>query len=356
MKNLLFVAPGIGYGGAEKNFIGIANYAAEHGCRVFLLIEEDGQVLRPINSSIVLIRAKINHSANQLVKYYQAITAVKRAIKISNADIVISFIELWRSACIIATRFSKVKCLVSERADPYTRKGRFNKVIFTIFGLAEGHVFQTEQAKRFFSKRVQNNSIVIPNPVFGEDILKKYDGHKKNVIVNIARLDIKQKRQDVLIRAFDIIKDTIPDYSLYLYGDGPDRDVLEKLVMHLKLEDRVILRGVTRDVYNSLGEAKLMVLTSDYEGIPNAIIESMCVGVPVVSTKCSPGGAEFLIQNMVNGILVECGDEKEIAREIVHLLSDSFLYKKIVQNGLLIKEKLDYEEIMKKWIDYIYRL
>lgn len=353
MKKLLFVAPAIGYGGAEKNFIGIANYAVEHGYCVYLLIEEDGKILRPISPDIVIYRAKIDHSANQLVKYCQAITAIRRSIKKSNADVVISFIELWRSACILATRLSRVKCLVSERSDPYTRNGRFNNIIFSIFGLAEGHVFQTEQARQFFPKSVQRKSVVIPNPVFSEDVLDKYDGNKKNIIVNIARLDVKQKRQDLLIRAFNLIKEEIPEYSLYLYGDGPDKALLEKLIKSLKLENRVFLKGLTRDIYTSLGEAKLMVLTSDYEGIPNAIIESMCVGVPVISTKCSPGGAEFLIQNKVNGVLVERGAEIELAKEISHLLSNPLLYQKIIKNGFLIKEKLNYEEIMEKWVNYI---
>lgn len=353
MKNILFVAPAIGYGGAEKNFIGIANYAAEHGYSVNLLIEENGQILRKINKNIRVYRAKINHSSNLAIKYCQAIYAIKKTIRECDADVVISFIELWRSACVLATRFTRVKCIVSERADPYTRNGRFNKVIFSIFSLAEGHVFQTTQAKEFFSKSVQRNSVVIPNPVFQEDALEKYNGEKKNIIVNIARLEIKQKRQDVLIKAFNEIKSAIPDYSLYLYGDGPDKELLESMIEEYGLRNRVFLKGVTRDVYTSLGEAKLMVLSSDYEGIPNAIIESMCVGVPVVSTKCSPGGAEFLINDMENGVLVERGDYHAVASAIIKVLSNNELYERFVNNGFGIKQKLDYQEIMNKWMEYI---
>lgn len=356
MKSLLFVAPAIGYGGAEKNFIGIANYAVEHNYRVFLLIEEDGKIQRRIHPNITIIKAKIDHDASLAHKYWCAIRAIKKAIKSSNADIVISFIEFWRSACIIATRFSPIPCLVSERADPYTRKGRFNNVIFRIFEMAEGHVFQTIQARDFFSENTKKNSKVIPNPVFKEDALDKYTGVKQDIIVNIARLDLKQKRQDVLIDAFSLIKDEFPNYKLYLYGDGPDKSKIEKYIHKRNLENRIELKGVTKNVYQSLGESRLMVLTSDFEGIPNAVIESMCVGVPVVSTKCSPGGAEFLIEEGVNGLLAECGDEVQVANAMRKILSDSNYSEMLVRNGFGIKEKLDSEVILSSWLDYIEEL
>lgn len=352
MKTLLFIAPHIGYGGAEKNFIGIANYVANHGFNVFLLTEEGAKNVRPIDEKIKQLTASLDHNAGMLKKYYQAIKVIKKSIKISHADMVVSFVELWRSASILATRFSRVKCIVSERVDPYSRSGRFNKIIFAIFSLADGFVFQTEQAQRFFPTRVQKKSVIIPNPVFPEDCLQEYTGVKKNVIVNIARLDVKQKRQDIIIQAFYIISKKYPDYHLLLYGDGADKDIIEKKIAELGLTEKVELKGVTSNVYQSLGEAQVMILASDYEGIPNAIIESMCVGVPVVSTKCSPGGAEFLINHGENGLLVERGDYQGIADCVDKLLSSSELRNSIKKQGLMIKERLSYDKVLSKWIEY----
>ena len=96
-----------------------------------------------------------------------------------------------------------------------------------------------------------------------------------------------------------------------------------------------------------------MALSSDYEGIPNAIIESMCVGVPVVSTKCSPGGAELLIENGVNGLLVEQGDVTGMAKAIANLLEDENLSKRIIENGFSVKERFAEKEVLKRWITYI---
>lgn len=352
MKSLLFVAPHIGYGGAEKNFIGIANYAAECGYNVYLLTEEGRQNVRAIHPSIIQMKASINSTANLLEKYVQAVKEIKKAIKKSEADVVVSFIEFWRSASVLATRFMRTKCVVSERVDPYTRSGKYNRIIFAIFSMADGYVFQTKQARDFFSKRVRNRAVVIPNPVFKEDVLQEYTGEKKNIIVSIARLDLKQKRQDLIIMAFDLIKEEFPGFDLYLYGDGCDKEIIEKQIEELKLQDRVILKGVTDNVFQSLGEAKIMVMASDYEGIPNAIIESMCVGVPVVSTKCSPGGAEFLIDNGINGLLVERDNVEELAGGIRKLLQDESLYERVKENGFNIKKKLDSDIILPKWIEY----
>lgn len=353
MKTLLFVAPHIGYGGAEKNFIGIANYAANNGYRVFLLTEEGQENVRQIDPAIIQMTAKLDPDARLAKKYFQAITAVKKALKESHADAVISFVELWRSACVIATRGTQTKCIVSERVDPYTRSGRFNKVIFSIFSMADGFVFQTEQARDFFSNKVRKRGVVIPNPVFPEDCLQEYTGKKKNIVVSIARLDLKQKRQDLIINAFKLIYSKYPDLELYLYGDGKDRESIEKQIADLGLEGRVFLKGVTHDVYQSLGEAEMMVLASDYEGIPNAIIESMCVGVPVVSTKCSPGGAEFLIEDGKNGLLVDRGDYHGLAKAMERLLDDPTLNRTIAMEGLKIKNRLSCDIILPRWTVYI---
>ena len=352
MKRIMFVAPVLKYGGAEKNFIGVANFAAESDYEVFLLSEGNGSAMRYINPKIKQIELKTCSSSSFIKRYCHTIKSIRKEVVKNKIDLVVSFIEPWRSASIIATRFSKAKCVVSERADPYSRGGRHDGVIFKIFSLADGHVFQTEQARDFFGERVRRKSRVIPNPVFKEDAFQKYEGPKKDVIVSIARLDIKQKRQDILIKAFAKIESKFPNYKLLLYGNGPDEQKIKDLILELHLEDKAFLMGVTHDVYSALGESKIMVLTSDFEGIPNAIIESLCAGVPVVSTKCSPGGAELLINDNENGLLVERGDIAGVAEAITKILKDEALAEKFVNNGLSVKERFDFDLIMKKWISY----
>ncbi len=353
MLNLLFVAPSVRYGGAAKNFIGIANYMVNKGHKVVLLTQKGKEPMRFIDPKILQITSAVDDGDSLIIKYIKAIRDIRRAIKRFDINVAVSFIEFWRSATIIATRASKTKCVVSERADPYFRGGHHDQIIFKIFGMAEGHVFQTEMAKKFFPQRVQEKSVVIPNPVFNEDILDEYRGEKKDLLVNIARLDLRQKRQDVLIQAFKGISDKYPCIDLYLYGSGPDEDKIRELIHKLDLDSRVYLKGVTNNVYQAIGEAKITILSSDFEGIPNSIIESMCVGVPVISTKCSPGGAELLIQDHENGILVERENPSQISDAIIELLEDETLYKKLVNNGFSVKERFEQEKILGQWNNYL---
>lgn len=353
MKKLLFVAPAISYGGAEKNFIGIANYAVKNGYEVHLMTEYGKEPMRFIDPNIIQHFAEISENDNAKSRWIKSILAVRKLIKQIHPDVVISFIESWRSACVLASRFTNTKCIVSERADPYSRGKRYDKLIFTIFSLADGFVFQTEQAMNFFNKKVQRKGTVIPNPVFKDDILLPYDGPKKDIIVSIARLDIKQKRQDLLIAAFEKIADKYPTYVLNLYGDGKDLTTLRKLANKTSYGNRIHFCGVTRDVRKAIGEAKLSVLSSDYEGIPNVIIESMCVGTPVVSTKCSPGGAELLITDEINGLLVERGNADALAKAMDKILESKEFSDKLAQNAFDIKDRFNETEILSKWIEYI---
>ncbi len=355
MKNtkLLFVAPALGYGGAEKNFLGVANFAAENGYEVYLLTEEGSKDARYVNEKIIRRSAKISRKSNTVLRLIDNVAEVCRHIRQIKPAVIISFIDLWRTACVIAGKLTSVKCVVSERADPYSRHGRHDKVIFSLFSMADGFVFQTEQAKAFFNKRVQRKGVVIPNPVFAADVPAPYTGEKKDIIVSIARLDLKQKRQDLLIQAFSILAQEHPSYQLYLYGSGPDKERIEKMIEDSGYSHRIHLCGVTNNVQQALGEAKVMALSSDYEGIPNAVIESMCVGVPVVSTKCSPGGAELLIESGVNGLLVERGDAAGMAKAIAKLLEDEKLSQKITENGFSVKDRFAEKEVLNKWITYI---
>jgi len=353
LKKLLFVAPSISYGGAEKNFIGIANYAVSVGYSVFLLTDEGHESMRYIDPRIVQIKVSIKKSDKFFIRYIFSIIAIRKIIYKIKADVVISFIEFWRSASILATRFSSVKCIVSERSDPYSRGRKHDNLVFFIFGLAEGHVFQTKMAQNYFNQKIRNKSCVIPNPVFDEDLLEPYSGRKEKIIVNIARLDLNQKRQDVLIKAFSLIANKYPEYSLYLYGGGADEDKIRQKILESGFKDRIYLMGVTRNLYDAIGSAEMLVLTSDFEGIPNVIIEGMSIGTPVISTKCSPGGAELLIKNGFNGLLVERNNPKQLAEAIISIIENPEKTKKMIENGFFIKDRFQKEDILNKWLDYI---
>ena len=98
----------------------------------------------------------------------------------------------------------------------------------------------------------------------------------------------------MLIRAFAASKAS-EKHTLHIYGEGKLRPELEALVSELNMCDKVFLEGNSHQVHEDIKNAKLFAFTSDYEGLPNALMEAMAIGVPCVSTDCSPGGARMLI-------------------------------------------------------------
>jgi glycosyltransferase involved in cell wall biosynthesis len=171
---------------------------------------------------------------------------------------------------------------------------------------------------------------------------------KKRRIVSAARL-MKQKNQLMLIESFAQIKQDFPDYTLTIYGEGPFRDTLEARIAELNLTDSVFLPGKVQNVFDCIADADLFVLSSDFEGMPNALIEAMCLGLPVISTKVS--GATDLIEHGHNGLLTEVGDTNQLTECMRQMLADPQLRLRCAGNALEINERLQVDGIIRQWLD-----
>jgi len=178
----------------------------------------------------------------------------------------------------------------------------------------------------------------------------------KNEISFVGRFEIKQKRQDIMLKAFHLVQKEIKDIKLVFYGDGEDVNVIKTMVNNLKLNDKIVFRGKVDNVESHIYNSKLFVLTSDYEGIPNSLIEAMSLGLPCISTDCDPGGARLLIKDNINGLLVPKGDEKKIAEAILFLLRNPVSAYKIGQEARKILEEYSEDKIIYLWKTYIEKI
>lgn len=234
-------------------------------------------------------------------------------------DYVLSFGQKSYYILLLLRSTYKFRIILSERNDPYHAKKIIAHINKLLYNKADKIVFQTEGAKTFYNN-IKNNIYIIPNPVeIPKEVWNIAVTNKS--IINVGRLDIKQKRQDLLLRAFKRIQYKYPDYHLELIGDGKDRFKIEALARKLGISDKIIFRGRVNNVNSYLRCASVFVFTSDYEGMPNALMEAMALGMPVVSTNCSPGGARELIESGKNGLLVNCGDEVSLYNAIVGIIS-----------------------------------
>ncbi len=270
--------------------------------------------------------------------------------------VILSFLAPFNILAILAHMGVRNPIIVADRNDP--NKIPQNRIIRKIrdflYRFADAVVVQTEHNQRYFSKKVQKKSTVIYNPValsaMAGIALKTPPKHQ---IITVARL-MPQKNHRLLIDAFSQIAEEYPEYEVICYGEGPERARLEQYITSKNLKNRIHMPGEVTDVPMRISEAELFVLPSDYEGMPNALIEAMCVGLPVISTKVS--GATDLIEDGVNGLLIDIGDVKGLANAMRTLLCDREMQLRFAQKAIEINTALHVEKIMEQWVDLISNL
>lgn len=356
---VLFLAENLTYGGVAHRFIELANDLANRGMDVTLYVYNgEIQLIKKVNKSVKCITQALENNTGDwfyrnFIYRVKCIKNINIFLQSNKYDVIISFNDMVNINVLMSKVPEKCKVIISERSDPNYNKKYLQIVKKIIFNKADGIVFQTNGARDFFGKKIKVKSAIIPNPIPNNFNVQIYNGEREDIIVSVARLWIYQKRQDVLIKAFKEITKINDSIKLVLIGDGPDQKVLEELVEQLEIKNRVVFSGVSSQVLDDIKKAKMFVLSSDFEGIPNALIEAMACGLPVVSTDCSPGGARMLIDNGKNGLLVECGEPEKLAQAIKYMLEHP---KKALEMGkcaVKIVDRFNAMKIYDEWEDYI---
>lgn len=354
MDTLLFYINTINGGGAERVILQLAHHFADEGYRSVLVtsfFDEVKEYEVPDNVTRISIEQE-EIKQSRLKRNISRIRALRRIVKKEKPVAVISFMAEPNFRALIATIGLKTKRIISVRNDPnreYSgRVGRF--VGKYILPKAEGCVFQTDEAKAWFPEKLQKKSKVILNDVKEEffDIQRK---QTRNVI-SVGRLS-KQKNHALLVDAFAEISDKYRDQNLLLYGAGTLEEELRRQIEKLGLQGRVVLKGPTNDVAEALGKAGVFVLSSDYEGMPNCLMEALAAGVPCVSTDCPCGGPKMLIKDGENGLLVPIKDKESLVKAIDKLLSDQKYAEKIGQNAKEMAALFHPDIIFAQWKAYV---
>ena len=311
-------------GGAQRVMANIANYLIEKGWQVILVndFEPDPNIMQyPVSQRIQRVYLRKELQGNKIIKNIERLVSFRKLVKHERPDIILSFLGRPNKRMLLSTIGLSCKKVVSVRNDPNKEYGTSVLKRLTanvIFRFADGCVFQTEEAKSYFSKAIQKKSKIILNPV-DDKFFNVERSHNACDIVSIGRLE-PQKNHELLIKAFsDIVQQGFKG-RLIICGEGTLREKLEELTNNMGIQDRVILTGNIMNVEKVLSEAKVFVLSSDYEGLPNSLMEAMAAGVPCVSTDCPCGGPKFLIDDGTDGILIQCGNRRQLKEAIVETL------------------------------------
>lgn len=310
-----------GSGGAERQIIMLANALSEKGHEVHFAILAENKSKYGIADKVI-VHDLTNVEAAKENKILNRFHALKKMLNELQPDISIHY---WLQSAYFCTLMGKLvsgKVIYSERGDPGDAeyKGALGIVRNLAFKRIDGFVFQSEGARDYFKESVKRRSVVIHNSVsIPEDKYLKPCESREKKIVNVGRFH-PQKNQKLLIDAFYNIAAEFPEYTLEIYGDGELREELQTQIDALGLTERVLLKGTTKNILDYVYTASLFVLTSDYEGMPNALMEAMAIGVPCISTDCRPGGARTLIENGTNGWITPVCDKKELAKRMTAVL------------------------------------
>ena len=349
---LLFYINSLRRGGAERVLLQLAERFAGAGYRAVFVTSfraEDEYPVPPGVERISIEDAQIPQNA--LKRNASRISALRRLCIEYKPAALISFMAEPNFRAVLAARGLPVKTILSVRNAP--EKEYFNSVFrFVarhILPRADGCVFQTEDAKSWFPERLQKKSTVIMNQV-SQRFFDEVPSDTHRGVAAVGRLS-PQKNHAMLIRTYAALGDV--DEPLTIYGEGPLREELEALVKELGLEGRVFLPGQSADISRDIKGAKLFVLSSDYEGMPNVLLEAMALGLPCIATDCPCGGPASVIEDGVSGMLIPVGDEKALTEKMRLLLSSDEARVMLGQNAKTAAEAFRPEAVFRQWKEYV---
>ena len=292
-----------------------------------------------------------------VANYHKEIKALKKVLKDREDATVVAFLQPTIPMVLLAGKKTKNKIIVSERGDPKRQmKHRYGyNFIKKYYERADKVVFQTKDAKNTYPANISDKGTVIFNPI-KENLPEVYSGERNKNITTFCRVSY-QKNLPVLVKAFADVHKKFSDYRLRIIGNTQNADdekalkETKDLIEELNIKDFVDFEPFSLDVHSEIIKDAVYVNSSDYEGMSNAMLEAMAIGMPVVCTDCPIGGAAAVINNGENGLLVPVGDAEGLAEAIKKVVSDKDLSEKLSDNAQKIREELSLPNIAKKWMN-----
>lgn len=347
MMKIFFLIPCMADGGAEKVISILANEFVKAKNEVSIIMVSGDTQLHKLEKEISVIQTGGRTEGNPL-KMLGRIRRLRKLFRENPDAVLVSFEPRVSFYTALASVGLSNKFFASERNNP----GSFPHPKFRDYAYkkAKGIVFQSEEARNWFSKEIQEKGVVIENPI-SDNLPEPYTGIRKKSVVTAGRLE-PQKNQKLLMDAFEIFSKEYPDYTLEIYGKGRLEEELKAYSEELGLTG-VTFKGYVHDVPKQMLDAGMFVLSSDFEGMPNALMEAMSIGLPCISTDCPCGGPASMIQNGENGMITPLGDKEALAKAMLRMAADLDKSKEMGREAAKIKNRFTKEAIVEKWKDLL---
>ena len=291
--------------------------------------------------------------------YYSEINELKTKLKQEPESTIISFLQPSVPITLIAAKNLPNRVIISERGNPkrLLKKRYGYNFIKKYYQRADAVVFQTPNALNAYPENISEKGTVIFNPI-NNNLPESYFGEREKFVTTFCRIS-PEKNLIMLADAFAEFYKENKDYRLKIIGDAVNDSDKKTLI---QLKDRIHSLGISDvtdilpfspNVHPLVLHDAMYVNSSDYEGMSNAMLEAMAIGMPVICTDCPIGGASAVIDNGENGILTEVGNAKELADAMKKIASDKDFSDKLSRNAAQIREKLSLENTAKKWMELL---
>lgn len=351
---VLFLAHSLGGGGAERVTVNLANHLAQHGWPVGVLPLQTGGHSYPVDPGVEII-GDAPQGGNTLIRGLRKLTYVGSAIRRFRPDVVVSLGAGfgYLTSPTIRARF---KLVTQIATDPtyLLSKSRLARIAYRrAFAQSDRIIFQTRAALEYFDDDVRRKGIIISNPLRnGITHNSAPFSERTQEVVSFGRL-VPQKRFDVLIAAFANLHARYPEFRLSIFGEGPLRANLQEQIDTLGITDVATLAGFRDDIHDRIRDSAIYALSSEVEGLPNAMLEAMAIGVASVCTDCRPGGARETIDEFKSGVLVRANDPEALADGMASLIEDPERADALIAAGEPLIDLLAGERIYAHWADVI---
>lgn len=357
---IVFLYGNMQRGGAQRVISCLAAYCAQMGDDVTILTLDGGGSDYELAPSVSVVGLNVaGDSANKLESARRFLTTERKLrdwMKAEKPDAVLAFSSKLTMQLLLARAHGGPVLICSERANPAFRaESAATRMEQPLLKKADGFIFQTQRVSLLFPPEMRERGTVIHNGLFSPDIPEEtvpFARHRQKEICAVGRLDNDQKAYDVMLDAFALFREKHPEHVLHIYGSGGSEAAIRAQAAALGLADSVMLHGNLPHVIHEIKDMGMFVMTSRFEGMPNALIEAMACGLPCVCTDCDFGPAE-LLRDGENGLLVPVDDVAAIAAAMGRIADDPVLAEKLSRGALEIRRTHGRETICGQYRDYI---
>lgn len=339
MKKILFYTMTLDYGGAEKNICALANYFSKH-YQVVLVSNIKSNIAFPLDKSIKVYQLDKNETG---IKKIFAKFSLRRSkqleeiVKSEKINLIVSFLPEPSIRALGIKKKLNIPVVVGVRNHPKYEYPYTKIVRNHYYRYADKIIFQHKGFINYLPAYLRNNCEIIPNSL---ENVNSINTVKKDVIINVGRLE-KPKNQVLLIKAFSLLSAAYKNYELHIYGEGKMYSKLNKLIKKLNLEERIFIYPNCQDVKKHIASAKLFVLPSKFEGMPNVVLEALLLKTKVVSTNSTP-----VIEDLIDKKYISDFNSKDLAKKMELALNNKYNFNLKINN----------DEIYKTWESVINNL